>query len=142
MIIFLTQQVNNDVWEKLFSFVVTTTMIVFDLMMEIKIPLTNVSLFYVLIFTMVVELSIYAIRGTSTSYNELGSTVKNNVSQAYSRLFRTQGEDIEQSKAEIKQNIYRFSEYKQSQFKNNKQQLLSLAGQAKIREQSYRRLNK
>lgn len=89
MINFLTEQVNNDVWEKLFSFVVTTTMIVFDLMMEIKIPLTSVSLFYVLIFTMVVDLSIYAIHGTSTNYNDLGSTVKSGVSKLYSSTAKT-----------------------------------------------------
>lgn len=115
MIIFLTQQVNNDVWEKLFSFVVTTTMIVFDLMMEIKIPLTNVSLFYVLIFTMVVELSIYAIHGTSTNYNDLGSTVKSGVSKVYSSTVRKgidvgkkvyQNSNKQQVKKEVKrQNI-------------------------------------
>lgn len=88
MISFLTEQVRNDVWEKLFSFVATTTMIVFDLMMEIKIPLTSVSLFYVLIFTMVVELSIYAIHGTSTQYNQFGSSVKNQVSNLYGGIVK------------------------------------------------------
>ncbi|MFW4370891.1 MAG: hypothetical protein EHV01_002990 [Spiroplasma sp. hy2] len=88
MINFLSEQVNNDVWEKLFSFVVTITMIVFDLMMEIKIPLTSVSLFYVLIFIMVVDLSIYAIHGTSTQYNQLGSFVKNQVSNLYGGTIR------------------------------------------------------
>lgn len=115
MVNFLTQQVNDDVWEKLFSFVVTTTMIVFDLMMEIKIPLTNVSLFYVLIFMMVVELSIYAIHGTSTNYNDLGSTVKSGVSKLYSSTVRKgidvgkkvyQNSNKQQVKKEVKrQNI-------------------------------------
>lgn len=135
MINFLTEQVNNDVWEKLFSFVVTTMMIVFDLMMEIKIPLTNVSLFYVLIFTMVVDLSIYAIHGTSTNYNDLGSTVKSGVSNIYSVTAR----GVSDTKQGLQKHI---KERKQFKVSRNKQQLSSLAKQAKTREQAYRRINK
>lgn len=138
MINFLTEQVNNDVWEKLFSFVVTTTMIVFDLMMEIKIPLTSVSLFYVLIFTMVVELSIYAIHGTSTNYNDLGSTVKSGVINS-SKLYGATVRGVSSTKQGLQKHI---KERKQFKISRNKQQLSSLAKQAKTREQAYRRINK
>ncbi|WFG95521.1 hypothetical protein M1771_05310 [Spiroplasma citri] len=37
---------------------------------------------------MVIKLSIYAIHGTSTQYNNLGSTVNNGVSQVYSSTVR------------------------------------------------------
>lgn len=119
MINFLSQQVNNDVWEKLFSFVVTTAMMVFDLMMVIKIPLTDVSLFYVLIFTMVVDLSIYAIHGTSTNYNDLGSTVKSGVSKVYSSTVR--------KGIRVGKNFYQNS---------NKQQVKKEVNRQNIREQA------
>jgi uncharacterized lipoprotein YehR (DUF1307 family) len=82
-------------------------MIVFDLMMEIKIPLTNVSLFYVLIFMMVVDLSIYAIHGTSTNYNDLGSTIKSGASKVYASTAKAyQNSNGQQVKREVKrQNI-------------------------------------
>lgn len=83
MINFLAEQVNGDPWSNIFSFVIGCFMDIFDLIMYIKLPLTNVSLFYILIFTMVVELSIYAVNGTSTQYHQLGSTVKNQVSNLY-----------------------------------------------------------
>ncbi|MFJ1522149.1 hypothetical protein [Spiroplasma sp. ald] len=83
MINFLSEQVSSDPWSNVFSFVIGCFMDIFDLIMYIKLPLTNVSLFYILIFTMIVELSIYAIHGTSTNYNQLGSSVKNQVSNLY-----------------------------------------------------------
>lgn len=88
---------------------------IFDLIMYIKLPLTNVSLFYILVFTMVIELSIYAVNGTSTNYNDLGLTVKSGISKVYSSTVRKgidvgkkayQNSNKQQVKKEVKrQNI-------------------------------------
>ncbi|GAA6238455.1 MAG: hypothetical protein SPLM_05730 [Spiroplasma phoeniceum] len=46
----------------------------------IILPMTNITIAYFLIFFfMIIKLSIYAIHGTSTNYNDLGSTVKSGV---------------------------------------------------------------
>ncbi|ALA97744.1 Spiroplasmavirus-related protein [Spiroplasma kunkelii CR2-3x] len=63
-------------------------MFIFDVIWNTKLPMTNTSIAYFLIFFMVIKLSIYAIHGTSTQYNNLGSTVNNGVLQAYSSTVR------------------------------------------------------
>ncbi|KAF0850036.1 plectrovirus spv1-r8a2b orf 5 transmembrane protein [Spiroplasma poulsonii] len=84
---------------------------------------------------MVVKLSIYAIHGTRTQYNELGSTVQTGVSNIYSTTAR--------GVSDTKQGMQKhFKERKQFKINRNKQQLSSLAKQAKTREQGYRRVNK
>jgi len=84
---------------------------------------------------MVIKLSIYAIHGTSTQYNELGSTVQNATSQLYSTTAR----GVSDTKQGIQKHI---KERKQFKINRNKQQLSNLAKQAKTREQGYRRVNK
>ncbi|WP_425378588.1 hypothetical protein [Spiroplasma endosymbiont of Polydrusus pterygomalis] len=115
MINFLVEQISGDPWSNVFSFVIGCFMDIFDLIMAIKLPLTNVSLFYILVFTMIVELSIYAVNGTATNYNDLGSTVKSGVSKVYSSTVRKgmgagkkayQNSNKQQAKKEVKrQNV-------------------------------------
>nr|CAK99745.1 plectrovirus spv1-r8a2b orf 5 n-terminal truncated transmembrane protein [Spiroplasma citri] len=97
--------------------------------------MTNTSIAYFLIFFMVIKLSIYAIHGTSTQYNNLFSTVNNGVSQVYSPTVR----GVSNTKQDMQKHI---KERKQFKINRNKQQLSSLAKQAKTREQGYRRVNK
>ncbi|PWF95398.1 hypothetical protein SMSE_08240 [Spiroplasma poulsonii] len=97
--------------------------------------MTNTTIAYFIIFFMVVKLSIYAIHGTRTQYNELGSTVQTGVSNIYSTTSR--------GVSDTKQGMQKhFKEHKQFKINRNKQQLSSLAKQAKTREQGYRRVNK
>lgn len=119
---FLAEQVSSDPWSNIFSFVIGCFMDIFDLIMYIKLPLTNVSLFYILIFTMVVELSIYAVNGTSTNYNELGSTVKSGVSKVYSSTVRkgiSAGKNAYQNsnKQQVKKEVKRQNIRKQAKIK-------------------------
>ncbi|WFG99631.1 hypothetical protein M1771_06450 [Spiroplasma citri] len=79
---------NNSNWEKIFSFVFDIFLFIFDVIWNTKLPMTNTSIAYFLVFFMVIKLSIYAIHGTSTQYNNLGSTVNNGVSQVYSSTVR------------------------------------------------------
>ncbi|ALA98492.1 Spiroplasmavirus-related protein [Spiroplasma kunkelii CR2-3x] len=79
---------NNSNWDKIFSFVFDIFLFIFDVIWNTKLPMTNTSIAYFLIFFMVIKLSIYAIHGTSTQYNNLGSTVNNGVSQVYSSTVR------------------------------------------------------
>ncbi|ALA97096.1 Spiroplasmavirus-related protein [Spiroplasma kunkelii CR2-3x] len=79
---------NNSNWDKIFSFVFYIFLFIFDVIWNTKLPMTNTSITYFLIFFMVIKLSIYEIHGTSTQYNNLGSTVNNGVSQVYSSTVR------------------------------------------------------
>ncbi|WP_424527371.1 hypothetical protein [Spiroplasma endosymbiont of Glossina fuscipes fuscipes] len=115
-------------WDKIFSFI-------FDVIWNTKLPMTNTTIAYFIIFFMVVKLSIYAIHGTKTQYNELGSTVHTGVSNIYSATVR----GVSDNKQGIQKHI---KERKQFKINRNKQQLSSLAKQAKTREQGYWRVNK
>nr|CAK99664.1 plectrovirus spv1-r8a2b orf 5 n-terminal truncated protein [Spiroplasma citri] len=77
---------------------------------------------------------IYAIHGTSTQYNNLFSTVNNGVSQVYSSTIR----GVSDTKQGMQKHI---KERKQFKINRNKQQLSSLAKQAKIREQGFKRVH-
>ncbi|KAF0850925.1 plectrovirus spv1-r8a2b orf 5 transmembrane protein [Spiroplasma poulsonii] len=63
-------------WDKIFSFIFDVFLFIFDVIWNTKLPMTNTTIAYFIIFFMVVKLSIYAIHGTRTQYNELGSTVQ------------------------------------------------------------------
>ncbi|WP_424526396.1 hypothetical protein [Spiroplasma endosymbiont of Glossina fuscipes fuscipes] len=115
-------------WDKIFSFI-------FDVIWNTKLPMTNTTIAYFIIFFMVIKLSIYAIHGTSTQYNELGSTVQNSTSKLYSATTR----GVSDTKQGIQKHV---KERKQFKNNRNKQQLSNLAKQAKTREQGYRRVNK
>ncbi|GAA6238949.1 MAG: hypothetical protein SPLM_10660 [Spiroplasma phoeniceum] len=119
---------NNSNWDKIFSFI-------FDVIWNIKLPMTNTTIAYFIIFFMVIKLSIYAIHGTSTQYNELGSTVQNSTSKLYSATTR----GVSDTKQGMQKHI---KEHKQFKINRNKQQLSNLAKQAKTRKQGYRRVNK
>ncbi|WP_426548990.1 hypothetical protein [Spiroplasma endosymbiont of Glossina fuscipes fuscipes] len=118
----------NSNWDKIFSFI-------FDVIWNTKLPMTNTTIAYFIIFFLVVKLSIYAIHGTRTQYNELGSTVQTGVSNIYSVTAR----GVSDTKQGMQKHI---KERKQFKINRNKQQLSSLAKQAKTREQGYRRVNK
>ncbi|KAI92346.1 hypothetical protein [Spiroplasma melliferum] len=133
MINFLTE--NNSNWDKIFSFIFDVFLFIFDVIWNTKLPMTNTTIAYFIIFFMIIKLSIYAIHGTSTQYNELGSTVKNSTSQLYSATAR----GVSDTKQGIQKHI---KERKQFKINRNKQQLSSLAKQAKTREQAYRRIHK
>ncbi|WP_233485507.1 hypothetical protein [Spiroplasma sp. ChiS] len=79
---------NNSNWDKIFSFVFDIFLFIFDVIWNTKLPITNTLIAYFLVFFMVIKLSIYVIHGTSTQYNNLGSTVNNGVSQVYSSTVR------------------------------------------------------
>ncbi|KAF0850501.1 MAG: hypothetical protein EIB84_02375 [Spiroplasma poulsonii] len=122
-------------WDKIFSFIFDVFLFIFDVIWNTKLPMTNTTIAYFIIFFMVVKLSIYAIHGTRTQYNELGSTVQTGVSNIYSTTAR--------GVSDTKQGMQKhFKERKQFKINRNKQQLSSLAKQAKTREQGYRRVNK
>ncbi len=79
----LSESVNNDNWNKIFSFIFDTFLFFFDVIWNTKLPMTNITIAYFLIFFVVIKLSIYAIHGTSTNYNDLGSTVKSGVINSF-----------------------------------------------------------
>ncbi|WP_419334477.1 hypothetical protein [Spiroplasma endosymbiont of Sarcophaga variegata] len=82
----LLSESNN--WDNIFSFIFDVFLFIFDVIWNTKLPMTNTTIAYFIIFFMVVKLSIYAIHGTRTQYNELGSTVKNNTSKLYASTAR------------------------------------------------------
>lgn len=122
-------------WDKIFSFIFDVFLFIFDVIWNTKLPMTNTTIAYFIIFFMVVKLSIYAIHGTRTQYNELGSTVQMGVSNIYSATAR----GVSDTKQGMQKHI---KERKQFKINCNKQQLSNLAKQAKTREQGYRRVNK
>ncbi|KAI92472.1 hypothetical protein [Spiroplasma melliferum] len=122
-------------WDKIFSFIFDVFLFIFDVIWNTKLPMTNTTIAYFIIFFMVVKLSIYAIHGTRTQYNELGSTVQTGVSNIYSATVR----GVSDTKQGMQKHI---KERKQFKINRNKQQLSSLAKQAKTREQGYRRVHK
>ncbi|WP_424526017.1 hypothetical protein [Spiroplasma endosymbiont of Glossina fuscipes fuscipes] len=126
---------NNSNWDKIFSFIFDRFLFIFDVIWNTKLPMTNTTIVYFIIFFMVIKLSIYAIHGTSTQYNELGSTVKNSTSKLYSATAR----GVSDTKQGIQKHVKKRKQFK---INRNKQQLSSLAKQAKTREQGYRRVNK
>ncbi len=79
MINLLTE--NNSNWDKIFSFIFDIFLFIFDVIWNTKLSMTNTTIAYFIIFFMVIKLSIYAIHGTRTQYNELGSTVKNSTAK-------------------------------------------------------------
>ncbi len=82
MINLLTE--NNSNWDKIFSFIFDIFLFIFDVIWNTKLPMTNTTIAYFIIFFIVIKLYIYAIHGTRTQYNELGSTVKNSTAKIYS----------------------------------------------------------
>ncbi|WP_348737164.1 hypothetical protein [Spiroplasma endosymbiont of Ammophila pubescens] len=122
-------------WDKIFSFIFDVFLFIFDVIWNTKLPMTKTTIAYFVIFFMVIKLSIYAIHGTRTQYNELGSTVQNSTSKLYSSTAR----GVLDTKQDIQKHI---KDRKQFKINRNKQQLSSLAKQAKTKEQGYRRVNK
>ncbi len=110
---------------------------VFDVIWNTKLPMTNITIAYFLIFFMVIKLSIYAIHGTSTNYNNLGSTVKSGVINS-SKLYGATIRGVSSTKQGLQKHI---KERKQFKVSRNKQQLSSLARQAKTREQGFKRIH-
>ncbi|WHQ36622.1 hypothetical protein [Spiroplasma sp. SV19] len=125
----------NSNWDKIFAFIFDIFLFIFDVIWNTKLPMTNTTIAYFIIFFMVVKLSIYAIHGTSTQYNDLGSTVQTSVSNVYSATAR--------GVSDTKQGLQKhFKERKQFKSNRNKQQLSNLAKQAKTREAAFKRINK
>lgn len=96
----LEKTITNDdeVWKSMFAFLYDIWMLILDLIWITKIPRTNISLAYWIIFWMIVRLSVYAINGTSTNYNELGSRVSN----SYQSGIRSGIKGLSKSKKAIK----------------------------------------
>ncbi len=133
----LIESANNDNWNKIFSFIFDTFLFVFDVIWNTKLPMTNITIAYFLIFFMVIKLSIYAIHGTSTNYNDLGSMVKSGVINS-SKLYGATVRGVSSTKQGLQKHI---KERKQFKVSRNKQQLSSLARQAKTRELSFKRIH-
>ncbi len=133
----LSESVNNNNWNKIFSFIFDTFLFVFDVIWNTKLPMTNITIAYFLIFFMVIKLSIYAIHGTSTNYNDLGSTVKSGVTNS-SKLYGATVRGVSSTKQGLQKHI---KERKQFKVSRNKQQLSSLVKQAKTREQGFKRIH-
>ncbi|UZQ30060.1 MAG: hypothetical protein OHM56_00405 [Spiroplasma phoeniceum] len=133
----LSESVNNDNWNNIFSFIFDTFLFVFDVTWNTKLPMTNITIAYFLIFFMVIKLSIYAIHRTSTNYNELGSIVKSGVINS-SKLYGATVRGVSSTKQGLQKHI---KEQKQFKVSRNKQQLSSLAKQAKTREQGFKRIH-
>ncbi len=123
----LSESINNDNWNKIFSFIFDTFLFVFDVIWNTKLPMTNITIAYFLIFFMVIKLSIYAIYGTSTNYNDLGSTVKSGVINS-SKLYGVTVRGVFSTKQGLQKHI---KERKQFKVSRNKQQLSSLASKQK-----------
>ncbi|WP_348735656.1 hypothetical protein [Spiroplasma endosymbiont of Ammophila pubescens] len=133
----LSESVNNDNWNKIFSFIFDTFLFVFDVIWNTKLPMTNITIAYFLIFFMVIKLSIYAIHGTSINYNDLGSIVKSGVINS-SKLYSATVRGVSSTKQGLQKHI---KERKQFKVSRNKQQLSSLARQAKTRELGFKRIH-
>ncbi|WP_114564723.1 hypothetical protein [Spiroplasma phoeniceum] len=141
MINLLVVENNNSNWDKIFSFVFDIFLFIFDVIWNTKFPMTNTSIAYFLVFFMVIKLSIYAIHGTSTQYNNLGSTVNNGVSQVYSSTVRGVSDIKQGMQKHIKERKQFKINSNKIKINSNKQQLSSLAKQAKIREQGFKRVH-
>lgn len=74
---------NSEKWDKMFAWLYDNFMFLMDLMWNTKLPLTDISIGYWLLFWMIVRLSIYAVNGTATQYNGITSEVQNGVTNAY-----------------------------------------------------------
>ncbi|WP_338989366.1 hypothetical protein [Spiroplasma endosymbiont of Seladonia tumulorum] len=122
-------------WDKIFSFIFDVFLFIFDVIWNTKLPMTKTTITYFVIFFMVIKLTIYAIHCTSTQYNELGLIAQNSTSKLYSSTAC----GVLDTKQGIQKHV---EERKQFKINRNKQQLSSLAKQAKTREQGYRRVNK
>ncbi|UZQ31153.1 MAG: hypothetical protein OHM56_06735 [Spiroplasma phoeniceum] len=86
MINLLTENSSN--WDKIFIFIFDIFLFIFDVIWNTKLPTTNTTIAYFIIFFMVVKLSIYAIHWAITQYNELGSTIQSGVLKVYSSTVR------------------------------------------------------
>ena len=114
---------------------------VFDVIWNTKLPMTNITIAYFLIFFMVIKLSIYAIHGTSTNYNDLGSTVKSGVINS-SKLYGATVRNVYSTGKGLQGHIKERKQFKVNRnVSHNKQQLSSLARQAKTREQGFKRIH-
>lgn len=71
-----------NTWDKLFAYLYDNFLFVGDIIWNTKLPLTDISIGYWLIFWMVIRLSVYAVNGTSSNYNKL-STELNTSSKTY-----------------------------------------------------------
>lgn len=78
---------NAEIWEKLFAFLFDNFLFIFDVIWKTNIPLTDITIAYWLIFWMIIKLSIFAINGTSTGYNDITNQVSagaRSVTKSYS----------------------------------------------------------
>ncbi|MGL5268441.1 MAG: hypothetical protein ACRC8P_01535 [Spiroplasma sp.] len=75
---------DNDIWDKLFAYLYDNFLFVADVIWNTKLPLTDISIGYWLIFWMVIRLSIYAVNGASTGYNDLAPEIKTQSAVVYS----------------------------------------------------------
>lgn len=87
MEILLAVTKNEEIWNKIFSFIFDIHLFIFDVIWNTEIPLSNIKVGYFLIFWLIVQLSIYAVNGTSTEYNNMG----NSISKAYGSTVRSGG---------------------------------------------------
>lgn len=74
---------DNEIWDKLFAYFYDNFLFVADIIWTTKLPLTDISIGYWLIFWLIIRLSIYAVNGTSASFNQLAPEVKNSSTQIY-----------------------------------------------------------
>lgn len=79
---------DNAVWDKLFAYLYDNFLFVADVIWNTKLPLTDISIGYWLIFWLVVKLSIYAVNGASTQYNDLAGEVETQSAVVYSGVAR------------------------------------------------------
>lgn len=98
MYIFFSE--NPEIWDKLFAFVFEIFLFIFDIFWKLKIPLTDITFAYWIIFWMVVKLSIFAVHGTSTNYNQLPGSISNSYAE-----FATSRSKRKQDKLSMRENI-------------------------------------
>lgn len=122
--LFLAQTLENaEIWKKLFGFCYDVWLLLFDLLWTTKLPLTDITLTYWIIFWMVVKLSVYAINGSNTSYNELGAVI----SSPYRSAVRSSIKGFSRAKKSINRRKFTKEANIQKQKNNNqrtKQQYL------------------
>lgn len=74
---------SNDIWDKLFAYLYDNFLFVADVIWNTKLPLTDVSIGYWLIFWLIIKLSIYAVNGASTNFNNLTPEIANTSAKVY-----------------------------------------------------------
>lgn len=74
---------DNDIWDKLFAYLYDNFLFVADVIWNTKLPLTDISIGYWLIFWLIIKLSIYSVNGAASGFNDLAPELETASTKVY-----------------------------------------------------------